>query len=128
MAGRFATVDEYVDSLPEDVRPVMAGIRRSIRAVVPGIAETISYQMPTFVLDGMPLVHVAAWKKHIGLYPLPPLDGPLAEEIAPYRGAKDAMQLKYAEPIPYELVERVVAVLLDRRTDGAGPVGNAPRR
>ncbi len=120
MAGRFSTVDEYVDSLPEHVRPVMAGIRRSIRAVVPAVEETISYSMPTFVLDGRPLVHVAAWKKHVGLYPLPPMDDDLAREVDPYRGAMDAMQLRYDRPIPYGLVERVVAVLLERRADGAG--------
>jgi uncharacterized protein YdhG (YjbR/CyaY superfamily) len=120
VAGRFSTVDDYVDSLPEHVRPVMAGIRGSIRTVVPDVGETISYQMPTFVLDGRPLVHVAAWKKHVGLYPLPPMDEDLAREVAPYRGAKDAMQLRYDQPIPYELVERVVAVLLQRRRDDAG--------
>jgi uncharacterized protein YdhG (YjbR/CyaY superfamily) len=123
VAGRFSTVDDYVDSLPEHVRPVMAGLRRSIRTVVPAVDETISYQMPTFVLDGKPLVHVAAWKKHVGLYPLPPMDEDLAREVAPYRGAKDAMQLRYDRPIPYELVERVVAALLERRGDGAGNPG-----
>ncbi|MCW2682665.1 MAG: uncharacterized protein JWP33_578 [Blastococcus sp.] len=117
MAGRFSTVDDYVDSLPEHVRPVIAGIRRCIRDAVPGIGETISYSMPTFVLDGRPLVHVAAWKKHIGLYPLPPMDDDLAREVAPYRGAKDAMHLPYDRPIPYALVERVVAVLLERRAE-----------
>jgi uncharacterized protein YdhG (YjbR/CyaY superfamily) len=110
-------VDDYVDSLPEHVRPVIAGIRRCIRDAVPGIGETISYSMPTFVLDGRPLVHVAAWKKHIGLYPLPPMDDDLAREVAPYRGAKDAMHLPYDRPIPYALVERVVAVLLERRAE-----------
>jgi uncharacterized protein YdhG (YjbR/CyaY superfamily) len=120
MPGRFATVDEYVESLPENVQTVMAGIRRSIRTVVPDVGETISYDMPTFILDGKPLVHVAAWKKHIGLYPLPPLEGALAEEVAPYRAAKDTMHLKYSRPIPYDLVERVVAVMLEQRMDGAG--------
>jgi uncharacterized protein YdhG (YjbR/CyaY superfamily) len=120
VARRFSTVEDYVDSLPEHVRPVMAGMRRSIRNVVPAIGETISYQMPTFVLDGKPLVHVAAWKKHIGLYPLPPMEEDLAREVAPYRGAKNAMQLAYDRPIPYELVERVVAVLVARRREDAG--------
>jgi uncharacterized protein YdhG (YjbR/CyaY superfamily) len=119
VAEQFATVDEYVAALPEDVRPVMEGIRRSIRAVVPDIGETISYRMPTFVLDGLPLLHVAAWKKHVGLYPLPPMDDELGREVAPYRAATDTMQLKYARPIPYELVERVVAVMLRHRMDGA---------
>ena len=112
------TVEEYVAALPEDVRPVMEGLRRSIHAVVPDVGETISYGMPTFTLDGLPLVHVAAWRKHIGLYPLPPMDDDLAREVEPYRGAKDAMQLKYAQPIPYELVERVVAAMVRRREEG----------
>ena len=115
----FATVDEYIDALPDDVRPLMEGVRRSIHTVVPDVGETISYQMPTFTLDGRPLVHVAAWKKHVGLYPLPPLDGELADAVAPYRVGTDTMQLKYARPIPYDLVERVLAVMLAQRRDRA---------
>ena len=120
MAGRFTTVDDYVASLPEDVRPVLEEVRRVVRRVVPDVDETISYQMPTFVLDGLPLVHVAAWKKHLGLYPLPPMDDELAAQVEPYRGAKDAMQLRYDRPVPYDLVERVVAVLLEQRRAGDG--------
>ena len=117
MAAGFTSVDDYVASLPEDVRPVMERIRGTIRSVVPDVAETISYQMPTFVLDGLPLVHVAAWKKHIGLYPLPPMDDGLAAAVAPYRAATDTMQLKYARPIPYDLLERVLRAILERRMD-----------
>jgi uncharacterized protein YdhG (YjbR/CyaY superfamily) len=119
MAATFTSVDDYVNSLPEDVRPVMDRIRSLIRSVVPHVEETISYNMPTFVLDGLPLVHVAAWKKHIGLYPLPPMDDELGAAVAPYRAATDTMQLKYARPIPYALVERVMAVILQRRLDAA---------
>jgi uncharacterized protein YdhG (YjbR/CyaY superfamily) len=115
MAGRFATVDEYVASLPEDARAVMDEVRRVVHRVVPDVGETISYQMPTFTLEGRPLVHVAAWKKHLGLYPLPPMDGELAAAVEPYRRAKDAMQLRYDRPVPYDLVEQVVAALLARR-------------
>ena len=113
------TVDEYVAALPGHVQPVMERLRASIRDVVPDVVETISYAMPTFTLDGKPLVHLAAWKKHVGLYPLPPMDDDLARAVEPYRGAKDAMQLTYAQPIPYDLVERVVGVLLERRRTGA---------
>src|SRR5215217_7088819 len=118
MAVRFATVDEYLASLSEEARPVLEEVRRVVHRVVPDVGETISYQMPTFVLDGKPLVHVGAWKKHLGLYPLPPMDGELASQVEPYRGAKDAMQLRYDRPVPYDLVERVVAALLDRRRTG----------
>ncbi len=119
MAGRFPTVDDYAAALPEDVRSVLDEVRRVVRRVVPDVDETISYQMPTFVLDGKPLVHVAAWKKHLGLYPLRPMDGELAAQVEPYRGAMDAMQLRYDQPVPYDLVERVVAVLLEQRRSGS---------
>ena len=113
-----ATVDEYIEALPAHVQLIVEGIRATIRDVVPGVGEKISYSMPTFTLDGLPLVHVAAWKKHIGIYPLPALDGALADEVAPYRGAKDAMHLPLREPVPYGVVGRVVAVLVERRTAG----------
>ena len=120
MVGRAATVDEYIQALPAEVQTIMNGIRRTIRDTVPGVEERISYSMPTFAVDGLPLVHVAAWTKHIGIYPLPDLTGPLAAEVAPYRGAKDAMHLPLAKPIPYGLVGRVVAVLVERRAAGRG--------
>jgi uncharacterized protein YdhG (YjbR/CyaY superfamily) len=120
MAGPFRSVEEYVAAQPADVRAVLEEIRRVVARAAPGAAETISYRMPTFVLDGQPLVHVAAWTKHLGLYPLPPMDDRLAAEVEPYRGAKDAMQLRYDRPIPFDLVERVIAVLVAlRRTAGS---------
>jgi uncharacterized protein YdhG (YjbR/CyaY superfamily) len=117
MATRFASVDEYIDALPEDVRPLMEGIRQSIRRVVPDVGETISYQMPTFTLDGKPLLHVAAWKKHIGIYPLPAMDDDLVRDVAPYRGTQDTLRLPL-DAVPYALLERVLAAMLQQRSDG----------
>jgi uncharacterized protein YdhG (YjbR/CyaY superfamily) len=114
MAQRVTAVDEYLAGLPDEAREVMAELRRTVLAVVPDAGERISYGMPTFTLDGRSLVHLAAWKRHAGLYPLPRLDPDLEREVAPYRGAKDAMQLRYDRPVPYDLVGRVVAVLADR--------------
>ena len=95
MASRFGTVDEYIEALPEDVQLIVQRIRATIRDVVPGVGEKISYAMPTFTLDGLPLVHVAAWKK---TSPCTPCLGwrALADEVAPYRGAKDAMHQRCA--------------------------------
>jgi uncharacterized protein YdhG (YjbR/CyaY superfamily) len=110
-----ATVEEYLAGLPDDVRARVEEVRRVVHEVVPGAGETISYAMPTFTLDGLPLLHVAAWKQHLGLYPLPPLDPALEAEVAPYRGTKDAMRLPHAQPLPRELVAKVVEVLVERR-------------
>ena len=117
MAATFASVDEYIDALPDDVRPLMQGVRRSIHTVVPEVGETISYAMPTFTLDGMPLVHVAAWKKHIGLYPLPAMDDDLARDVAPYRGTESTLRLPL-DAVPYDLLERVLAAMVAQRRRG----------
>ena len=113
-----ATVDEYVAALPEDVAPLVERLRALVHEVAPGAGERISYGMPTFTLDGLPLVHVAAWKKHIALYPLPPMDDDLAQDVAPFQGTKSTLRLPLGQPIPYELVERVVAALLRQRENG----------
>ena len=116
MAAAFADIDSSIAALPDDVRPVMDGVRRSVHTVVPDVAETISYAMPTFTLDGKPLLHVAAWKKHIGVYPLPAMDDDLARAVEPYRGAKDTFRLPL-DDVPYELFERVLAAMLQQRRE-----------
>ena len=115
-----ATVDEYIGSFPADVREILEEIRRRIRRAVPGAGETIRYSMPTVTLDGGYLVHFAAWKHHIALYPMPPLDGPLEAEISRYRAAKDTVRFPLREPVPFDLIERVVGRLAEMRAAGPG--------
>jgi uncharacterized protein YdhG (YjbR/CyaY superfamily) len=109
MAEKFATVDDYIDSFPLDVQSVLRELRATIENVVPEAEETISYQMPTVMLDGRYLVYFAAWKHHVGLYPIPPADQILERELAPYRASKGTVRFPLGEPIPYGLVERMVA-------------------
>ena len=114
MAATFASVDEYQQALPDDVRPLLQRIRGSIRAVVPDIGETISYAMPTFTLDGRPLVHVAVWKKHIGVYPLPEMDDELERDVERYHGTRDTLRLPL-DDVRFDLLERVVAAMVRER-------------
>jgi uncharacterized protein YdhG (YjbR/CyaY superfamily) len=111
------TVDEYVAALPDESAAIVERLRRLVHAVVPDAGEKISYGMPTFTLDGLPLVHVAAWKHHIALYPLPAMDADLARDLAPFQGTKDTLRLPLDRPIPYELVERVLGSLLRQRQE-----------
>jgi uncharacterized protein YdhG (YjbR/CyaY superfamily) len=113
-AATVTTVDEYIAGFPAAVAARLEDVRQIIRSVVPDVGERISYKMPMFTLDGRPLVHMAGWKNHIGLYPLPPMDDDLAAALAPYRSAKDTMNLPHAVDLPRELVERVIGVLVDR--------------
>jgi uncharacterized protein YdhG (YjbR/CyaY superfamily) len=110
-----ATVDEYLTGLPDEVAAIVERLRAMVHAAVADAGETISYGMPTFTLDGLPLVHLAAWKKHIALYPLPAMDDDLAQDVAPFQGTKSTLRLPLGQPVPYELVERVVAALLRQR-------------
>lgn len=117
MTASFATIDEYIGSFPEDVQVILKEVRRRIRNAVPAAGETISYQMPTITLDGRSLVHFAAWKHHIGLYPIPAADEAFERELAPFRATKDTLRLPLREPIPYELIERLAALLVRDRAD-----------
>ncbi len=63
---------------------------------VPGSGETISYQMPTFTHDGAAFLYLGAWKRHLGVYPVPVFDGPLEAEVAPFRSGRDALRFPIA--------------------------------
>src|SRR3954462_858510 len=106
MTAAPAAIDPYRAPRRKAPRPGMQDARRSVHTVVPDVGETISYAMPTFTLDGRPLLHVAAWKKHIGVYPLPAMANDRARAVEPYRGAKDTFRLPL-DAVPYELFERV---------------------
>jgi uncharacterized protein YdhG (YjbR/CyaY superfamily) len=116
MTSRFGTVDEYLSSFPPEVQVVLEETRETIRDAAPGSEEKISYGIPTFTLGGKTLVYLAGWKQHVGLYPIPRLDGPLEDEVSPYRSGKDTVRFPLREPIPYDLVQEMVQVLVSRRS------------
>jgi uncharacterized protein YdhG (YjbR/CyaY superfamily) len=120
VAEKFATVDDYIGSFPPDVRAILREVRSTILKVVPSAEETISYQMPSVVLDGRHLVYFAAWKHHVGLYPIPAADGAFERELAPYRASKGTVRFPLGQPVPYGLVERMVALLVAQRGDSRG--------
>lgn len=115
MADKFATVDGYIDSFPQAVQSVLQEVRSTILKAVPTAEETISYQMPAVMLDGRYLVYFAAWKHHVGLYPIPPAGDALERELAPYRASKGTVRFPLDQPLPYDLVERLVALLVEQR-------------
>jgi uncharacterized protein YdhG (YjbR/CyaY superfamily) len=115
-----ADVDAYIESLPAEIRQVVATIRRQLRQALPQSGEVISYQMPTVTIDGRPLVHYAGWKKHVGMYPVPPLDDDLEAEVAPHRSTGSTVRFPYVTPFPYDLIERLVVALAERRSSEAG--------
>ncbi|HWM51771.1 MAG TPA: DUF1801 domain-containing protein [Thermoplasmata archaeon] len=105
---QFKTIDEYIKALPEDVQGILQKIRLTIRKAAPKAVESISYQMPTFKLNGKGLVYFAAFKNHIGFYPIPSGVKAFEKELSPYKQGKGSVQFPIDKPIPHELVRRIV--------------------
>ncbi|WP_426518485.1 iron chaperone [Diaminobutyricibacter sp. McL0618] len=114
MVQHFETVDDYIASFPPDVQEVLQRVRQAIHAGVPDAPEKIRYDIAAVMIDATHAIHFAGWKNHVGVYPVPRLEGELEEEIAPYRAAKDSANFLYARPIPYDLIERVAAASVKR--------------
>ncbi len=104
---RFNSIDEYIATFPEEIRTILQEIRGTIKAAAPDAKEKISYQMPTFDLKGN-LVHFAAFKNHIGFYPTPSGIEAFKEELARYQGAKGSIRFPLDEPMPLDLITRMV--------------------
>jgi|KBSMisStaDraftv2_1062788.scaffolds.fasta_scaffold03339_17 uncharacterized protein YdhG (YjbR/CyaY superfamily) len=102
-----ANIDDYIVAFPPDVRSILEKIRATIRKAAPDAAETISYQIPTFTLGGN-LVHFAAFKHHIGLYPPVRSDAKLRADVAAYANEKGNLRFPLEKRIPYSLISRIV--------------------
>ena len=101
-------IDAYIATCEAAVQPVLRTLRDRIKEVAPAAEEIISYRMPAFRQGGM-LVYFAAWQKHIGLYP-PIRDNPALElAVQPYAGPKGNLQFPLDQPLPYDLIQRIVA-------------------
>ncbi len=103
----FSTIDEYIAGFPAEIQEKLREMRRVIHETAPEATEKISYQMPTFFLNGN-LVHFAAFKNHIGFYPAPTGLDAFKDEIAQYPHSKGAVQFLFDRPIPFDLVRRIV--------------------
>ena len=105
--NQFTNIDEYIQSFPESVQEKLQMIRQTVHSAAPEAKEAISYQMPTFKLNGN-LVHFAAFKEHIGFYPIPSGIEAFVEELSKYKTGKGSVQFPLNEPLPLDLVKRIV--------------------
>lgn len=108
----FTTIDEYIRTFPDDIQVILEKIKQSIQKTAPEAVETISYDIPAFNLHGKHLVFFAGWKHHISLYPLPAGDSDFEQKISRYKRAKGTIQFPFDKPIPYDLVEKIVSLLM----------------
>jgi uncharacterized protein YdhG (YjbR/CyaY superfamily) len=103
----FHTIDEYIATFPPDVQARLEAMRATIRAAAPDAVERISYQMPAFAQEGN-LVYFAALKDGIGFYPTSSGIAAFQDELARYNGSKGAVRFPNSEPLPLELITRIV--------------------
>ena len=100
------TVDEYIAAQPEAVRQRLQEIRAVLRAALPDAEERISWSMPTY-RKGRNLIHFAASKNHLGLYPGSEAAARFAEELAGYDVSKGTIRLPWDADLPAELIAKI---------------------
>ncbi len=104
----YTTIDEYILSFSDGVQNTLQQLRKTIHAIAPEAVEDIKYGIPTFVLKGN-LVHFGAYEKHIGFYPTPSGVAAFKKEILNYKHSKGAIQFPLDEPLPLDLIRKIVA-------------------
>lgn len=128
----FNSVDEYIAAQPEPLQRILASVRTAIREAVPAAAESISYQMPAYKLNGEPLFYLAGWKRHYSLYPATErLQAAFKDELAHYKVEKSTMRFPLTEPVPVNLIGQMAKFRekeLASRASAFTPPGVSPRR
>ena len=112
------TIDEYIAAFPPNIQAILEQIRLTIHQAAPEAQEAISYQMPTFKLKGN-LVHFAAFQNHIGFYPAPTGIEQFSDELSRYAGGKGSVRFPLDQPIPYDLIRRIVLFRVHENLDRA---------
>ena len=115
-------IDEYIAGFPSDVQAILEKIRKTIRKAAPDAKETISYQVPTFRLEGT-LVHFAAYKKHIGFYGASTGLKAITKELSAYQGGKGSVRFPLDKPIPFDLIGKIVRFRVKQNVERAAARG-----
>jgi len=108
------TIDAYIAAQPEDVRPLLNQVRDTLRAALPYAEERISWRMPTYWRK-QNIIHFAAFKKHIGLYPGDKAVEHFSEKLTGYKTSKGAVQFPYNKPLPLPLIAEIAKWCYDIR-------------
>jgi uncharacterized protein YdhG (YjbR/CyaY superfamily) len=113
---RVNTIDEYIASFPKPIQDILQKLRQTIQESAPQAQEAISYQIPTFKLNGN-LVHFAAFKNHIGFFPTSSGVAAFKKELSEYEISKGTIRFPLDKPIPFDLVRRIVKYRVKENLD-----------
>jgi len=112
--------EEYVTGFPEETQKKLHQVSETIKIAVPEAGEKISYGMPTFTLAGKYLLYVAAYKNHIGIYPVPVGNKEFEKEFALYQtSGKGTIRFPLNKPMPLDLITRIVKYRVTERLAGS---------
>ena len=103
-----ANIEDYINSFPQEIKELLQQIRATIRQTAPEAAESISYGMPAYKLNGKALVYFAAFKNHIGFYATPQGHQAFAKELSKYKQGKGSVQFPLTAPMPLTLIAKIV--------------------
>ena len=105
------SVDEYIASQPEAVRPKLGQVRAAIRRAVPEAAEVISYRIPGYKLNGKPMLYFAAFKEHYSLFAASgTFFAALEDELEGYELRKGTVHFPLSKPVPVKLISRIASL------------------
>lgn len=111
--------DEYITQFPEDVQKILMKLRAVIKEAAPEAQERISYGMPGFYQNGM-LVWFGGHTHHIGFYPTGEGVEAFKKELAGYKISKGAVQFPLEQPIPYDLIRKIVKYRVEKNMKKKG--------
>ena len=104
----FSSIDEYIATFPKDIQKILEALRGTIKAAAPKAEEKISYQMPTFTLNGKYLVYFAGWKTHIAFYGAPRGNTEFKEDLSIYEAGQGTLKFPLDRPMPLDLITKIV--------------------
>jgi uncharacterized protein YdhG (YjbR/CyaY superfamily) len=105
---KATTIDEYIAAFPKETQTRLQEIRAVIKKTYPNAEEAISYAIPAFKLGGRMLIYFAAFKKHVGMYPVPTTKE-FEKAFAAYKtSGRGTIQFPLDKPVPVGLIKKVI--------------------
>lgn len=117
---KYKNIDDYISTFSDEMQTMLQSLRKTIKEEIPGAEETISYHMPTFVINGDSVIFFAAWKSHVSIYPFSKEMEESIKEASKYKmSGKGTIQFKLDEPLPLELIRKIVQFRLQEIKNNA---------
>jgi uncharacterized protein YdhG (YjbR/CyaY superfamily) len=127
----FTSVDRYLASQPDATRAALERVRSCIRRAVPGADEVISYQIPTYKLNGRAVIYFAGWKEHFSIYPSTArVVAAFKDDLAPYEISKGTIRFPLDRPVPARLIANIAKFRAKEAAEHEAPrrAAKRPRR